>query len=385
MKEEETLEETEKYAVDSLEDESSSGDAARIAKYILFRTLLLMMSVVIGVYLVILVANMGGQVDDIRRAEISYNVSMQLMAMQDQLGDMPAEERREFERQLREREERRLGLDQPFILRSFVYLRDALTLDLGRAEQLTSDTGSRRVRRIILERLPPTLLLMITSFFILFFIALFVALFLSRRYGSKLDRAIVTLAPTSAAPSWFYGVFLILIFSTVAGILPRGGMVGAPPPEGTLPYALSVLRHAILPVTALVIAGVFIQIYNWRTFFLIYSQEDYVEMAKAKGLSRRNIELKYILRPTLPPIITSFAMALIFRWMGSIVLERVFNWPGLGRMLFEAIGLYDVPVIVGAQVIFAYLLAFTVFFLDIIYAILDPRVKVGQGSEGGKA
>ena len=108
-------------------------------------------------------------------------------------------------------------------------------------------------------------------------------------------------------------------------------------------------------------------------------------MAKAKGLSQRAVERKYILRPTLPPIITQFAMTLIFQWMGAIILETVFNWPGIGRLLYEAIGMYDVPVFVGGQVIFAYLLALTVFTLDILYAILDPRVKVGQGAQGGRA
>jgi peptide/nickel transport system permease protein len=122
--------------------------------------------------------------------------------------------------------------------------------------------------------------------------------------------------------------------------------------------------------------------YNWRTFFLIYSSEDYVEMAKAKGLSSRAIERRYVLRPTLPTIITSFALLLITLWTGAIILETVFNWPGLGRAYFTAIGLYDTPVIVGNAVIYAYLLAITVFLLDFIYALVDPRVRIG--GEGRK-
>lgn len=112
---------------------------------------------------------------------------------------------------------------------------------------------------------------------------------------------------------------------------------------------------------------------------MIYSSEDYVEMAKAKGLSSSQIERRYVLRPTLPTIITSFALMLIGLWTGAIVLETVFNWPGLGRLLYQAIGMHDTPVIVGSTVIYAYLLAVTVFLLDIIYALVDPRVKVGAG------
>jgi peptide/nickel transport system permease protein len=156
-------------------------------------------------------------------------------------------------------------------------------------------------------------------------------------------------------------------------------MVDAPPPESTIGYALSLGKHLILPTTAIIISTVFLNTYNWRTFFLIYSSEDYVEMAKAKGLSDREIERRYILRPTLPTIITSFALLLITLWTGAIILETVFNWPGLGKALYQAIGLYDTPVIVGSQVIYAYLLAITVFLLDFIYALVDPRVRIGGG------
>jgi peptide/nickel transport system permease protein len=102
-------------------------------------------------------------------------------------------------------------------------------------------------------------------------------------------------------------------------------------------------------------------------------------MAKAKGLTSRNIERSYILRPTLPTIITSFALLVIGMWVGAPIFETVFQWPGLGRALFMAVGLYDTPVIVGSTVIFAYLLVITVFLLDIAYALVDPRVKIGGG------
>jgi peptide/nickel transport system permease protein len=102
-------------------------------------------------------------------------------------------------------------------------------------------------------------------------------------------------------------------------------------------------------------------------------------MAKAKGLSPRMLERRYILRPTLPTIISTFALTLITLWTGAPILEGVFKWPGLGSTLLQAIGQYETPVIVGSTVIFAYLLAITVFLLDFIYALVDPRVKVGGG------
>jgi peptide/nickel transport system permease protein len=242
---------------------------------------------------------------------------------------------------------------------------------------MTSDSGSREVKLIILERLPATLLLMGVSQLILFFVSVFFALNLSRRYGSFFDKLVITLSPTSAAPPWFYGIFLILIFAAVLKVLPFGGMVDAPPPDNVIDYSLSVLKHLILPASALILSSLFLGIYHYRTFFLIYSSEDYVDMAKAKGLPARDIERRYILRPTLPTIITDFAFTVIGLIGGAIFTETVFLWPGLGRVSFQAIGQYDIPVIVGTTIVYAYLLVITVFLLDFVYALVDPRVKVG--------
>ncbi len=351
----------------------------RIARYSLVRLVTLFVTVVIGVYLTILIANMGGYVDTIMRNNIRENV-IQAVANDPNAKRMSVEARGELIQKRIELEEKRLGLDTPVVVRNFRYLGKALGLDLGRAVFMTADSGSKQVRLIILERLPATLLLMGTSQLSLFFASIFLALSLSRNYGSIWDKITIGLSPTSAAPPWFYGIFFILIFAAIFKILPFSGMVDAPPPNNIIDYALSVLKHLILPASALIVSSLFLSIYNWRTFFLIYSSEDYVDMAKAKGLTSRDIERKYILRPTLPTIITQFALLLIGVWTGAIVTETVFLWPGLGRTIFRAIGFVDIPVIVGSTIIYAYLLALTVFLLDFVYALVDPRVKVGGGS-----
>ena len=350
----------------------------RLGRYTVTRVVALFFTVVIGVYLTVLIANMGGHVDEIRRSQIQEQVSIAVSLSPD-LQKLSTEERNAYIADQVVILEKRYGLDQPFIIRSFRFLANALTLNLGFAEGLVSDSGSRQVRNILLERLPSTLVLFGTANLLLFFAALFFALGLSRRYGSWLDKSVLALAPTSAAPGWFYGLFLILIFAGMMRVLPFGGMVGAPPPEDPLSYAASLAKHMILPVGAWVMAAIFLSIYNWRTFFMIYSSEDYVEMAKAKGLSNKMIERRYVLRPTLPTIITSFALLVIGLWSGAIIHETVFNWPGIGKLYFQAIGLYDTPVIVAVTVIYAYLLAITVFLLDFIYALVDPRVQIGQG------
>ncbi|WP_018231189.1 ABC transporter permease [Thioalkalivibrio thiocyanodenitrificans] len=354
-------------------------DLRRLTLFTLRRLLALLVTVLIGVYLTIVIANMGGQVDQLRLVQIESQVAEQVRA-DPAFHDLTAEERTAIMQRQVGLEVERLRLDEPFILRSFDYLRQAMLLDLGRAEQMHSDAGSRQVYNIIVERLPATLLLFGTANLLVFFVAVFAALGLSRRYGSRLDQAVIALAPSSAAPGWFYGIFLILLLAFVMPLFPSGGMVAVPPPEDGWAYAASVLRHMALPVAAMFISSIFISIYSWRTFFLIHSSEDYVEMARAKGLPDRLIEQRYILRPTLSPIVTSFLLMLIGLWSGAIILEQVFNWPGLGSLLFQAIGHRDTPVIIGSVVIFAYLLAVTVFLLDILYAILDPRVRI----EGGR-
>ncbi len=360
----------------------STSTFSRVARYTGFRIVSLLLTVIAGVYLTILIANMGGYVDEIRRGTIAEQVSF-AASLNPQYRLMDQAQRERWVNDQIVIQEKRYGLDQPFILRSFRYLWGAMILDFGFSENMASDSGSRLVRLIILERLPSTLVLFATSQIIIFFISIFFALSLSRRYGSFFDKLIVALTPSSAAPGWFYGIFLIMIFAGVLHVLPFGGMVDAPPPRNPIAYGLSLAEHMILPVLALLISALALNVYSWRTFFLIYSSEDYVELAKAKGLSDRVIENRYILRPTLPTIITTFALVLIRLWEGAIILETVFNWPGLGRLIYQAIGLYDTPVIVATTVIYAYLLAITVFLLDLIYALVDPRVKVGD--EGRKA
>ena len=368
---------------ESGERQQTQSTLARVVHYTGLRMVALFFTVLIGVYLTILIANMGGHVDDIRRNYIREQVAISL-GFDPDIKNMTAEERREHAEKLVALQEKRMGLDQPFLLRSFRFLLGAMTLNLGWADNMSSDSGSRQVRNIILERLPATILLFSTTFFLSFFVQLFVSLYLSRNYGSLIDRVIVALAPTSAAPSWFYGLFFILLFAAILGWFPFGGLVSAPPPDTTTGYALSVLNHMVLPVTATFISSIFLGIYGSRTFFLIFSNADYVDMARAKGLPDRVIERRYILRPTMPTIVTGLALSIIGLWFGSIVLETIFNWPGLGRLFYLAANIFETAVIVGSTVIYAYLLGITVFFLDIVYALIDPRVKVG-GNPGGQA
>lgn len=353
----------------------------KMGRFLLARSFSLLITVTIAVYLTVFLANWGGNLDAARISNIRFETAL-MFSDNPVYQAMPNEEVQKLIDDRVQREIQRQGLDKPFINRSFMYLGNAMILNLGRSEQMTSDSGSRKVSTVLLERIPTTLLLMGTTSLLTFFLSLYLGLFLSRRYGSLLDKLTIALAPISAAPGWLYGIFLILIFAAVLRVLPWGGMVSAPPPSGTLDYALSVMKHMVLPLAAMLISTLFAGVYARRTFFLIYSNEDYIDLARAKGLSPRALERRYILRPTLPPIVTQFILILISMWMGATVLETVFRWPGIGKLFFDAIQLNDTPIIVGTVVIFGYLLAASVLLLDFIYAALDPRVRLGSG--GGK-
>src|SRR5690606_13239592 len=122
-------------------------------------------------------------------------------------------------------------------------------------------------------------------------------------------------------------------------------------------------------------------IYYWRGYFLIYSGEDYVEMARAKGLPHSSLARTHILRPSLPYILTNFSLTMTGLWQGAIALEVLFYWPGIGQLFLRAVRFFDTPMVVAIVVCFAYLLVITVFILDVLSAILDPRIQIGSVSQ----
>src|ERR1035437_5991561 len=207
--------------------QASSSTFARVGRYTLTRLVTLFFTMMVGVYLTILIANMGGYVDTIMKAQIRENTTTAFMSNKGYQKMDPATRAQLLQASISQ-EETRMGLNTPFLGRSFRYLGNALTLNLGYAQNMTSDSGSKQVRLIILGRLPATLLLMGTSELFLFFSTLFLALALSRHYGSLWDKLTIALSPTSTVPPWFYGIFLILIFAAVLHILPFGGLTDTP-------------------------------------------------------------------------------------------------------------------------------------------------------------
>jgi len=344
------------------------------ASYLAKRALVLFLTLIIATYVTVLIANLGGYIDNILRHQIEFEVSSEL-ARNPQFHSLPEEKQKELRDEMVNARIKAAGLDRPFLERSLIYLRQALTLDLGRAMFLKSAGGSSRVRDIIFERLPWSVLLFTTGTAVSSLIGVYLGLQTGRKALSKFDRGVTTFAIlTSVIPPWFLGIIFILVFSFWLGIFPAGGIISRPH-ESLMTWLPDFLHHLALPLIVWVFTYFGYWAYVTRNLVIHILHEDYVMVARAKGLPENLVMRRYVLRPAAPPIITMISLALISSWMGAIITETVFSWPGLGRLYYEAIWSMDAPIIIGETVMYAYLLIATVFILDIIYGLLDPRVR----------
>ncbi|MFU8795726.1 MAG: ABC transporter permease subunit [Dehalococcoidia bacterium] len=341
-----------------------SGLSKGSVRFGLYRALVLFLVLLIVPYLIITVLNRDGALDEMHRSRIRYEVALRIHT-DPHWERLPYEQRQRLVDELVQHEYSRQGFNQPFVRRNLVHLWRAVSLDVGLGD---SPIGSPfEVRPFLAERLQPTALLFGTAMLLVFLISFFFALFASRRRGGLADRLAVRLVPISSLPAWFCGIFLVLIFTAALGWLPWGGMVDIPPPDTSWQYALSVLKHMVLPVSAMVISSLFAATYLWRPFFARHSSDEHAEPAGAGPSSSEAIDSGSFVRSTLPGMIKHFVILAASVLMGSIVLEVVFRWPGLGLALWHAIQVADTAVVLGALVIYGYVLA----FLAVMVLLLD--------------
>jgi peptide/nickel transport system permease protein len=305
---------------------------------------------------------------------------------------LPEEENAAIIEAFREEVLAETGLNLPTFQRHLKWTLNALTFDWGRIRvgEYSPHSGVWRPPRamnlneIILEYLPNTLILVVTAYLLVFLLGLPLALRISRNYGKWYDRFFSLFAAVSSIPSWVYGIILITIFALELRWLPTGRMVGNFPPETPWGYILVIGRHMILPVSAIILSIFFNLVYSWRTFFITFSSEDYVELGKAVGMSNRKLQKDYILKPSWPYVITSFSLMFVTFWQMTLALEVVFNWPGLGWLYItralpnlwgETVYPGDLVIAISLVVMFAYLMGAIVLLLDVFYVIVDPRIR----------
>ena len=347
-----------------------------LARHLAKRAIFLALTLVLAIYITVVIANGGGLIDDILKSQIENELRQQLNNIPAYRQLPPEEQAALFNQRYAALIEAR-GLNQPFIEKSFRFTVDALTLQLGRSQVLTSSGGSHDVADIIGERLPRTLTLFTAANAIGAVIGIWLGLWMARKALSVFDRGMTVLSVTTfIVPPWVYGIFFILVFGFQLHWFPTAGWIGVPAPKaGTFDWYVDVLYHMLLPMFTFAFASFGSWSYTTRNLVLQIMDEDFVTAARAKGLPERTVLGKYVLRAASPPIVTSLALTLISAWQGAIITETVFGYHGIGQLFFAAIVVFDAPLVIALTAIYAYLLVVTVFILDLIYGFLDPRIR----------
>lgn len=343
----------------------------RAAGYILRRLLVILITIVVGVFITVIMANRGGAVDQYARNQADMEI--RLLMWQGLPYDQIEARRSQIETAA--------GINLPFWPKYLLYTYRALTLSW--------DNGPDQAASFILSKLPNTLLLSGTAYLLVILIGVPLALFLSQHEGGWLDRLTTILTPISSVPSWVIGILLVMLFAVQFRLFPVAKMTDSPPPQTSWEMFRMVAHHMVLPVASILLSLVFQLVANWRTFLLLYSEEDYVDLARAKGLRERTIQSRYILRPVLPYLLTGLALTLVGFWQSITALEFFFDWPGIGKLFVAALpnfhgeSMYrgEMSIVVNIVVLFAYLLGLTVFILDILYVLVDPRLRLGGDNQ----
>jgi peptide/nickel transport system permease protein len=327
--------------------------------------------------LVLLVISLGatGFSDRLLESQVNEEMRAYRQSLSQTVRDPEALEKSVAERQIEV--EKFYGIDEPWWQRLPPQVLRVLTLDLGDARSLRTAEGSNRVSDIVLERLPYTVILLTSASVITAIIGLVVGVRMATRVGSRLDRSVAYFAAISfAVPAWWLGILFILVFAFRLDILPAGGMYSVPPPEGTIDRWLDLAKHAIMPILTLVLVSVGPYIYSVRTMTVTIAQDDHVQLARAKGLSESKVTSRHILRVAAPPIVTGLVLGLAGSLSGSILIETVFAWRGMGRLYYDSMsGTPDEGVIVALTFIFTLIYVIARFILDVLYVLLDPRVR----------
>ena len=272
-----------------------------------------------------------------------------------------------------------LGLDEPWYSpqRIGLTMYKILLLDFGHATFLTSDSGSSDVREIIFEKLPRTVLLFTTATIIISVIGIFLGALSGSKVGSAIDRITSTFAVISSSfPVWWIGMLMIFLFAFVYQIFPARATPSISPSEPG--YLLSLLYHMTLPLITIIMIGFGSWAYLVRNFMAGIMQEDFILAKKTMGINQRKIIYTHALKNAAPPIITILALSLSGSLGGAIITEAVFDWPGMGRLYFEAITVMDLPVIIGATYILTVFFLISIFIADLLYGYFDPRVRTGN-------
>ena len=252
-----------------------------------------------------------------------------------------------------------LGLDKPYVLQYVYFLKNALRGDMG----ISYHHGTPAMD-LVVERIPATLELVLTAMVISILVAIPVGVIAATRRGGLFDRLFLSgsLVGISAPPFWV-GIVLILIFGVYLGWFPTSGRGG--------------ISHLVLPAGSLALYRLALFIRLVRSGMLDVLGQEYVTSARAKGLNEAVVVFRHALKNTLIPFITIAGLQMGSLLAGAVVTERVFAWPGMGRLILDSIQKLDYPVVMSWALVTAGIFILINLVVDISYSFVDPRVRLG--------
>jgi peptide/nickel transport system permease protein len=264
------------------------------------------------------------------------------------------------------------GLDRPLPMQLGLYLLNLLRGDFG-----FSFAFKQPVLLVILERVPATFLLMTAAILYATLCGALFGVISSRRQYSHTDNAFTLLSLIGySMPVFWLGQILLILFSLQVSLFPAQGMESLRESYTGIARGLDILHHLVLPAFTLGLGYLAVDVRFTRASMIEVMSQDYIRTARAKGLSERMVFYKHGLRNALIPLVTITGLNFGFLLAGAVLTETVFAWPGLGRLMYDSIYTRDYPVLMGMFVVISVAVIVVNLFTDILYSVLDPRIRI---------
>jgi peptide/nickel transport system permease protein len=275
-----------------------------------------------------------------------------------------------------ERTIRRLGLDQPIWIQYFHFIKGALTGDLG-----TSFVHGTSALKLIVDRMPATLEIAIAATLMSILLGIPLGLYAGLKPNSVISKSVMATSILGfSLPTFWVGIMMIMVFAVMLGWLPstgRGPTATFLGIESSL-FTIDGLRHVAMPAINLALLKISLVIRLTRAGAREAIHQDYIKFARAKGLSSSRIVGVHLLKNIMIPVVTVLGLEFGNLIAFSVVTETIFAWPGMGKLLINSIQSLDRPVIVAYLIIIVMLFVIINLVVDILYSILDPRVRIGE-------
>ena len=263
------------------------------------------------------------------------------------------------------------GLDLPIYVQLYRYVATVLRGDLG-----YSYFYQEPVLNVILERLPATLLLMVSALSLASILGIVLGVISSKKPYSLTDSGVTVVCLLGySLPVFWLGQVLLLFFAMYLGLFPVGGMFPLGAKLSGVSLAVAILHRLVLPAVTLSFYYLAMITRLTRASMLEVFNADYVVAARSKGLPERIVTSRYVLRNALIPVVTVIGMSAGYMIAGSVLVETIFDWPGDGRLIFDSIVSRDYPTLMGMFVVLCFSVILANLFVDILYSYLDPRVR----------